>query len=193
MRMTPDGRRLLRVVVIGTLPAVAFGLTLRSQLERLNDTPRAVAVALFAARDRSPAHVETLQGDGDKRRRLRPRRGGDRGRPGPRSHPRGVTRSGMTIAVGTARSLSLYEAARFAFLLGIPVIAGTGLLQLVELARQGRRYPGRDAGRSRRSRRGGLRRYRRAAASYQECRDRSVRHLLHRRRRSCLRADLTRP
>jgi len=133
VRMTPDGRRLLRVVAIGTLPAVVFGLTLRSQLERLNDTPRAVAIALFAA------GIVLLLASRLSRGSAISADVSDRdavaiGVGQALAVIPGVTRSGMTIAVGTARSLSLYEAARFAFLLGIPVIAGTGLLQLVELA-----------------------------------------------------------
>ena len=46
----------------------------------------------------------------------------------------GVTRSGMTIGTGTARSLDVYEAARFSFLLGIPAIAGAGVLEFIDLA-----------------------------------------------------------
>jgi undecaprenyl-diphosphatase len=133
VRLKPEGRRLLRVLVIGTIPAVVFGLAFRSQLERLNDTPRAVAAALLAAGGvlvlasrihKGSATIKELSGldavliGAGQALAVIP----------------GVTRSGMTIAGGASRSLGAHEAARFAFLLGIPVIAGTGLLQLVELA-----------------------------------------------------------
>jgi undecaprenyl-diphosphatase len=46
----------------------------------------------------------------------------------------GISRSGSTIAAGLLRGLSHEDAARFAFLLATPVIAGAGLFKLPELA-----------------------------------------------------------
>jgi undecaprenyl-diphosphatase len=46
----------------------------------------------------------------------------------------GISRSGATMATGLWRGLSHQDAARFAFLLATPVIAGAGLLKLPELA-----------------------------------------------------------
>ena len=45
----------------------------------------------------------------------------------------GVSRSGSTIMAGLLVGLRREQAARFAFLLGLPAIAGAGLLQLAEL------------------------------------------------------------
>jgi undecaprenyl-diphosphatase len=53
----------------------------------------------------------------------------------------GISRSGMTISSGLARGLERTEAARFAFLLGIPVIAGAGLLQIVDAIQLGESIP----------------------------------------------------
>jgi undecaprenyl-diphosphatase len=47
----------------------------------------------------------------------------------------------MTISAGLARGVGRTEAARFAFLLGIPVIAGAGLLQIVEVVSSGEAIP----------------------------------------------------
>jgi undecaprenyl-diphosphatase len=47
----------------------------------------------------------------------------------------GISRSGATIAGGLVRGLRHDDAARFAFLLATPAIAGAGLLKLPELAR----------------------------------------------------------
>jgi len=44
----------------------------------------------------------------------------------------GISRSGATLAVGLLRGLDRTDAARFSFLLSIPVILGAGLLQLVQ-------------------------------------------------------------
>jgi undecaprenyl-diphosphatase len=46
----------------------------------------------------------------------------------------GISRSGATMATGLWRGLSHEDAARFAFLLATPVIAGAGLLKLPQLA-----------------------------------------------------------
>ncbi len=47
----------------------------------------------------------------------------------------GVSRSGVTITAGLLLDLDRQTAARFSFLLSIPVIAGAGLVKSVELAR----------------------------------------------------------
>lgn len=49
----------------------------------------------------------------------------------------GVSRSGITMSAGRALGLSRPEAARFSFLLGIPAIAGAGVLILGDTYRQG--------------------------------------------------------
>jgi undecaprenyl-diphosphatase len=46
----------------------------------------------------------------------------------------GISRSGITMVAGMTRGLSHRDAARFAFLLATPVIAGAGVLKLPELA-----------------------------------------------------------
>lgn len=46
----------------------------------------------------------------------------------------GVSRSGITITAGLLLGLDRATAARFAFLLSIPVIAGAGLLKILQLA-----------------------------------------------------------
>ncbi len=45
----------------------------------------------------------------------------------------GVSRSGVTITAALLLGLSRHESARFSFLLSIPVIAGAGLLKVLEL------------------------------------------------------------
>jgi undecaprenyl-diphosphatase len=46
----------------------------------------------------------------------------------------GVSRSGMTMAMGLSGGLQRSDAARFSFLLSTPVIVGAGLFQLIDLA-----------------------------------------------------------
>ncbi len=45
----------------------------------------------------------------------------------------GISRSGITISTGLFRGLERREAARFSFLLGIPIIFGAGLTQLGDI------------------------------------------------------------
>ena len=49
----------------------------------------------------------------------------------------GVSRSGATITLGLCLGLRREEAARFSFLMSVPIIAGAGTLQLAEVASQG--------------------------------------------------------
>ncbi|PIS41108.1 MAG: undecaprenyl-diphosphatase UppP [Candidatus Kerfeldbacteria bacterium CG08_land_8_20_14_0_20_42_7] len=49
----------------------------------------------------------------------------------------GLSRSGITITAGMATGLTRYDAARFSFLLSIPVVLGAGLKKLLDVATMG--------------------------------------------------------
>jgi len=49
----------------------------------------------------------------------------------------GVSRSGSTISAGLFQGMSRSSAARFSFLLGIPAIAGAGVLEGIDIAKTG--------------------------------------------------------
>lgn len=53
----------------------------------------------------------------------------------------GVSRSGMTISAANGRKFEPTQAARFSFLLGIPAIAGGGLIELLDLQGSGELGP----------------------------------------------------
>ncbi len=136
LRLTTQGKRLLRILAIGTIPVVVLGLTLRSGFESLNENPTAVAiallltgVALFATRW-IPRGRRTMSDSTDVD-------AGTLGLGQALALIPGVSRSGATIATGLLRGFERAEAARFSFLLGIPAIAGAGLLEFVELAGDG--------------------------------------------------------
>lgn len=131
MRTEPEGRKIAKLVAIGTLPIV-IGLPLRSQLEILQDSITAVGIALVVT------GVILIVGQ--------------RLATGTRTLPQarvpdavivgisqaialipGISRSGTTIATGNGRGFEPTEAARFSFLLGIPAIAAAGLISLPEL------------------------------------------------------------
>lgn len=136
--LTKYGKRLLRLLFIGTIPVVVIGFLFRPGFERLNEDPTAVAIALVAtgmmlfATRWLPMRDRTLEDSSDF----------DAGFIGVSQALAlipGVSRSGTTIASGIGRSLDRAEAARFSFLLGIPAIAGAGLLEFVDLASEGGR------------------------------------------------------
>lgn len=135
-RSDPDGRRILLLVIIGTIPAVA-GLFLEGTLDRFQDTVSNVGWALIGT------GVILLIGQRFARgtRRLEEGRVPDAALVGLAQAfaliP-GISRSGSTITAGNMRGFEPSQAARYSFLLGIPTIAGAGLLQIPDLAGAGR-------------------------------------------------------
>lgn len=137
-RSDPAAARTVWMLAVATVPAVLVGLTLEGVFERLNDEPRFVAYALVATgsvliasevfRRRRPQRLLAEVGTVDavsvglaQAVALIP----------------GVSRSGMTIVAGLGRSFRPEEAARFSFLLAIPIIFGSGVDQAIELASEG--------------------------------------------------------
>lgn len=133
---TEKGRRLLMLILIGTIPAAFLGLTLETQFDWLNERPSAVAIALFfvgvvmfatrwlsrGARTVEDATIKdtVILGLGQAVALIP-----------------GVSRSGSTITTGLLQGFTPAEAARYSFLLGIPAIAGAGLLKGKDLIDSG--------------------------------------------------------
>jgi undecaprenyl-diphosphatase len=127
-----DMSRLGWQILVGTIPAGLAGLLFEDAFERIFANPTIAAIALFG----TAALLVT----------------GERLHSGTKTLDRltwwdaiivgffqlialmpGISRSGSTITGGLARGLDRATAARFSFLLGIPAIAGAGLLALLEL------------------------------------------------------------
>ena len=135
-RTNPEARTIWKLLIIGSIPAGVAGLALQGLVEDVQESTIAVAILMLVT-----GVVLYVSGAF---------RGGTRtmGEGGVTDalvvgvaqltavFP-GISRSGMTITAGQIRGLSGVEAARFAFLLGIPVIAAAGLLQGLELQEQG--------------------------------------------------------
>jgi len=136
LRLTDYGRRLLGLLVIGTIPAAAIGFIFRSGFETLNESPTSVAIALILTGLAMYASRWITAG----RRTVAGSSASDAAAIGfgqALALVPGVSRSGATIAAGLARRFDREQAARYSFLLGIPAIAGAGLLEFVDLAGQG--------------------------------------------------------
>ncbi len=135
-RRDPEGRRILWLVLAGTIPAAVAGLLLENQIDEIFDDPILVGWALIGT-----GFVLLVSG----RFRSTPRALGDGnaadaatvGAAQALALIPGISRSGITITAGLGRGLAPAEAARYSFLLSIPAIAGGGFLQALELADQG--------------------------------------------------------
>lgn len=131
-----QGRRMAGLVLLGTVPALA-GLFLEEPLDRFQQTVSNVGWALVVT------GVILLVGQrfSNGTRTLEEARPADAitiGLAQAFALIPGISRSGSTITAGNVRGLQPSEAARYSFLLGIPTIAGAGLLQLPDLAAAGR-------------------------------------------------------
>ena len=130
-----SARRLLTLLVIGTLPA-AVALLFIDQVKRLQDSVTATAIFLIitglvlAVAGRLPKGPRTIE-------EARPADAALIGVAQLLAVLPGISRSGLTIATGLARRFDQIEAARFSFLLGIPAVAGAGLLELWSLLDNG--------------------------------------------------------
>jgi len=123
---------LLYALLIGTIPAVLLGLSLESLMETTFRSPVLVALVLIAG--------SGLFIFAEWRYVNRPRDGKMSVKTGLLiglfqclALVPGMSRSGATIAGGMLMGLTRSEAARFAFLLAVPVITGAGLKKLLEL------------------------------------------------------------
>jgi undecaprenyl-diphosphatase len=129
-RSTADGRRVW-LVAAATLPIVVAGLTMREWFESFRD-PSVVAYTLVLG-----AGLLFLV------ERLRDRTGTEAtiGMPGAFlvgcaqvcALVPGVSRSGATITAGMLLGMSRTAAARFAFVMSVPAIAGAGAMEALEL------------------------------------------------------------
>ena len=128
-RGDPADERLIIAIIVGTIPAILIGLIAGDYLDANVRTPLIVAIAVLAGAallwfaDRAQSLQRPLTGiaalDGvviglTQAFALIP----------------GISRSGATISAGLLVGFSRDAAARISFLMGIPAIAGAGLLEL---------------------------------------------------------------
>ncbi|MFQ5400376.1 MAG: undecaprenyl-diphosphate phosphatase [Anaerolineae bacterium] len=132
---TPEAR-LGWLIVAGSIPAAVVGFLLQDQFDAIFGTPVAAAAfllvtaALLVAGERLLSGYKAVSGMNwtdalivglFQSLALLP----------------GVSRSGSTIVGSLWRGLDRHAAARFSFLLGVPVIFGAGLLSVVDLLQAG--------------------------------------------------------
>ena len=128
--------RLGWLLIVSTIPGVVVGFLIEDYIERLFGTPRAVAVfllvtgAILVVSERLGRRSRTM---GD----LTVRDAVWMGLAQALAIAPGISRSGATIASGLTRALGREDAARYSFLMVIPIIAGAAALQIADLINAG--------------------------------------------------------
>ncbi|HHV62304.1 MAG TPA: undecaprenyl-diphosphate phosphatase [Firmicutes bacterium] len=125
-------RRLFWLIVVGTIPAGVMGITLEDVFKRLFESPASVAVFLILTGVLLWL-AEKLKTEDIPIARFSLLRGFLVGVAQGCAIAPGLSRSGSTISTGLLLGLPRDEAARYSFLLSIPVILGAAVLQLKEV------------------------------------------------------------
>jgi len=128
--------RLAWALVIGTIPGAIAGALFEDVIQRKLGAPWLIAVmlAVFAV------ILYVVDKRMDQRRSLDGLSIGNGlvlGLAQALALQPGVSRSGVTITAGRAMGLDRASAARFSFLLALPIVAGAGLFKGIDLARTG--------------------------------------------------------
>lgn len=130
-RRSAEGQRIAVLVVVGTIPAL-IGLPLKDRLEEIQQDVTKVGIALIVT------GVILVIGQLLARglRRIIDGRVPDAllvGVAQALALVPGISRSGITISAANSRRFDPTESARFSFLLGIPAIAGAGIVSIPDL------------------------------------------------------------
>jgi undecaprenyl-diphosphatase len=123
-------------IVVGTIPAAVAGLTLEDFFDDVFGKPIIAALFLLVTAGLLVAGERLISG----KKTLDKMSGKDAiiiGFAQMFALFPGVSRSGSTIVAGLVQGLNRELAARYSFLLGIPAIAGAGLLSVVDLLQAG--------------------------------------------------------
>ncbi|MFN2187143.1 MAG: undecaprenyl-diphosphate phosphatase, partial [Candidatus Promineifilaceae bacterium] len=119
-------------IILGSIPAVIFGLLFNDALEKALANPSAAALLLLGNALILTAGEKSLRGFKSLSAIL-PTDAITIGLAQVAALFPGISRSGVTISTGLVRGFDRSSATRFSFLLGVPVIAGAGLIAAVEL------------------------------------------------------------
>ena len=134
--ITTTDERLAWALVIGTIPGALAGALFEDVIQDHLGQPWLIAVmlAVFGVilyvvdlRSAQDQHLEDIT----------VRRGGILGLAQALALQPGVSRSGVTITAGRLMGLDRESAARFSFLLAMPIIAGAGLFKGLDLVQSG--------------------------------------------------------
>ncbi len=135
-RMSTPDERIAWALVVGTIPGAIIGALFENVIQEKLGAPWLIAVMLVAfgvvlvvvdRRARSDRDFDSIG----------PKQGLLLGTAQALALQPGVSRSGVTITAARAMGLDRESAARFSFLLSLPIIAGAGAYKAVDLAQTG--------------------------------------------------------
>ncbi len=125
--------KLAWLIVLGTMPAAIMGVLWKDFFSALFDSPTKVAGLLLV----TGAVISLSERVGRRDRDIASMSAPDAllvGLAQGLAIAPGISRSGFTIAAGLFRGLRREDAARYSFLLSIPIILGAGVSQVTELS-----------------------------------------------------------
>ena len=135
-RMSTPDQRIAWALVLGTIPGAIVGALFEGVIQEKLGAPWLIAIMLVAFamllvyvdhHSRSDRDLDTIG----------PKEGLLLGTAQALALQPGVSRSGVTITAARAMGLDRESAARFSFLLSLPIIAGAGAYKAVDLAQTG--------------------------------------------------------
>ncbi len=132
-RLVGEDRRVIRPLIIGTIPAVVLGLTIKLTCEELIENALLAGLMLPITGLMLLWATRRMDGKGDYAE-LTDRQALMIGLSQSAAILPGLSRSGTTICAGLKLGLAPQSAATFSFLLAIPAIAGAGLLTVISMA-----------------------------------------------------------
>lgn len=124
--------KLTTYLIIGTIPAIPFGLLLENKMETVFRSVHIVVITLLIG-SVIMFLADKIFEKKSKKSELTITKSIIVGLFQSLALFPGMSRSGMTISGGYFMGLSKEQAVRFSFLLSIPIIAGSGLLQLIHI------------------------------------------------------------
>lgn len=133
-QLNPTEAKLAWLIIVGTLPAALMGYLWEDFFEGLFSSPGWVAALLLV----TGVILALSERQGKMRRSMGELSWLDSvliGLAQGLAIAPGISRSGATMAMGLLRGVKREEAARYSFLLAIPIIFGAGLLQLAKLVK----------------------------------------------------------
>jgi len=149
-RIETADERMAILLLVATIPGAAIGELFVQPLTHLFATPR-VAAAMLIVNAVILLGAELLRRRSERRDLSREEQEGDFKELGQigmgaaalvglfqaAAFVPGISRSGITMAGGLVAGLRHQDAAKFAFLMATPIIAGAGLLEMPQLVQQG--------------------------------------------------------